>query len=268
MSEIPLLLTPEKLVSLQDSGNILLIDLCNPENYRNGHIPGAVYVHPAETQPGQPPAPGHLPAEESLQALIQRIGLTKNHHVVVYDDEGGGWAGRMIWLLDCIGFRQSSLLSGGLLAWSAEGRPLTQDIPATKPGDYEIVMDQTININLKDLIKKVNTGEVKVWDARSQDEFLGRRQTALRNGHIPGASNYEWTRAMDQTDSLKIRDLNTIREELAAEGIEDSKEIVTHCQTHHRSGLTYFLGKALGFRIKAYPGSWSEWGNHPETPVE
>ena len=74
---------------------------------------------------------------------------------------------------------------------------------------------------------------------------------------------------MDRDRSFRILDLNVLRERLAELGISTDKQIVTHCQTHHRSGFTYLLGKVLGFpNIKAYPGSWSEWGNLPDTPIE
>jgi len=90
--------------------------------------------------------------------------------------------------------------------------------------------------------------------------------TAAKNGHIPGAINAEWTSLMDRNNSLRIR--KDAKEYLASLGLTSDKSIVTHCQSHHRSGFTYLVGKALGFNIRAYHGSWSEWGNHPNTPVE
>ncbi|MEJ2670345.1 MAG: rhodanese-like domain-containing protein, partial [Gammaproteobacteria bacterium] len=107
-----------------------------------------------------------------------------------------------------------------------------------------------------------------IWDARSADEYAGIRHTAQRNGHIPGAKHYEWTRAMDRDQHLRLRPLDTIQAELAALGITPDKTIVTHCHSNHRSGFTRVLGKILNFNaMLAYPGSWSEWGNAAETPI-
>lgn len=268
MSSLPLIITAADLKSAEKQLNLLILDLSDADTYAKGHIPRAMHVHPSETQSGQTPAPGQLPDAEKLKFLIDRIGLRDDHQVVVYDDEGGGWAGRMIWLLNSVGFDNASLLSGGLTGWRNEGLAESTATAPTPPGNFKIIMDPRVSVTLGELTDLVAGQSVTIWDARSAPEFNGQRQTAKRNGHIPGASHYEWTRAMEDDEAKHIKTLSTIRKELEAAGIDGSREIVTHCQTHHRSGLTYLLGKALGYKIRAYPGSWSEWGNHPSTPVE
>ncbi len=264
---LPLVIKPEDLQPLIADPNLLLLDLSHPENYQQGHLPGSIHVNPGETQYGLPPAPGLLPPLERLEQLVDRIGLRTDHTLVVYDDEGGGWAGRMIWLLDSIGFSGASLLSGGAMAWQAMGYDLTAEPGTPGKADFKIAMNPRINVTLDELKDLLEDQEVVVWDARSPLEYQGLRQTAAKNGHMPGAVNYEWTRAMNPEHYLALRNLDKIKEELAMSGIDGSLPVITHCQTHHRSGLTYLLGKALGYKIRAYPGSWSEWGNHPETPV-
>ncbi len=265
---LPLLLSPEQLATELNRDDLKLVDLCHPDQYARAHLPGAYYVHPAETQFGRPPAPGLLPEEERLQALVDRIGLQPKDNVVVYDDEGGGWAGRMMWLLHSIGFERVSLLDGGIRAWHGAGLPLDNAAPAEPDAaTFRIAFNPEVSISAEALMERLGSEALAIWDARSEGEYTGERMTAQKNGHIPGAVHFEWTAAMDPHNDLRLKPLDQLRNHLASLGITEGKEIITHCQTHHRSGLTYALGRILGLSMRAYPGSWSEWGNHPKTPV-
>lgn len=269
MPALPLLIEPDALEDVLDSPDLLLVDLCHPERYATGHLPGAVHVHPQATQLGRPPTPGALPDRESLQHLLNRIGLTPEHHVVVYDDEGGGWAGRFIWLLDCVGHKHYSLLNGGWIAWREAGKPLTQTAPSPRPSQYPLEIQHEPTATLDEVLARLDDPETQIWDARSPAEYRGERQAAAKSGHIPGARNLEWTQAMDPSRAFRLRSEGELRKLLEEQGIELDKRIITHCQTHHRSGLTYVVAKLLGARqVQGYAGSWSEWGNDPNTPVE
>jgi thiosulfate/3-mercaptopyruvate sulfurtransferase len=266
---LPLFIEAADLQPLLGRPGLILLDLCRPGLYERAHVPGALSLAPSDTQSGTPPAPGALPSAQQLDRLIKRIGLNASATVVVYDDEGGGWAGRMIWLLHSIGFTRCSALNGGILAWHAEGRQLTNDsVPYPANGTWTPVPDPSTTITLEELRSELGSKDLAIWDARSPMEYHGHSQNALRCGHIPGARNYEWTLAMDTGRDLRLRPLDAIREELDDLGINASKRVVTHCQSHHRSGLTWLIGKQLGFDIRAYAGSWSEWGNHSDTPIE
>ena len=271
MAPLPLLLSVSafKAVLASPPSNLLIIDLGKAERFAEAHIPGAILVTPAQTQQSEPPA-GFIPKQEALTKLMRGIGLTPDKHVVVYDDEGGGWAGRFIWMLDEIGHTQYSYLDGGLVAWQAENLPLaTQDndkMPITSDISPSISGKHTISADA--LIASLENKTYNIWDARSAGEFSGEKANAKRAGHIPGAFNLNWTDAMDTSRALRLKPLAQLRQELEKLGLDSNKTVVTHCQSHHRSGLTYLICKLLEQPVLAYAGSWGEWGNREDTPVE
>ncbi len=249
--------------------NLLIIDVCKTDNYTAGHIPGAVHIAPSELQCGIKPAAGKIPDNDTLSALFSRVGLTANKHVIAYDDEGGGWAGRLIWTLDAIGHSNYSFLDGGLNDWSAKGLPLNTEV-VSKPSAYRVSELNTAPIaETKDILTQLGKDDFAIWDARSPDEYSGEKVLAAKGGHIPGAAHLEWTDLMDKANNLRLLPLEMIQAMLNERGLTKDKNIITHCQSHHRSGLTYLAAKILGYpNIKGYHGSWSEWGNREDTPTE
>ena len=223
MSELtlPLLLEPAELAANLDQAKLLIIDLCRPEQYAAAHIPGAVYLPYQQLMSGQMPGPGKLPPEASLSQVFSALGLTPDTHVVAYDDEGGGWAGRLIWTLDVLGHTRYSYLNGGLHAWAAEQRPLEEGVNVPTPSTYTAHYNPRPSMTKEEILQRLELPNFTIWDARSPEEYLGIRHGAQKNGHIPGAVNYEWTRALDRRNGLRIRNLEEVRQELAAQWSHD-----------------------------------------------
>lgn len=271
--QLPLLLEPAELADMLQTPaqypEFVIIEQCPLARFESGHIAGSQHVDFKALQWGQKPTPGALPDLAATCELLGQLGIDPNTHVICSDDEGGGWAGRLIWLLDSLGHSRYSYLNGGLQAWGDDGLPLTSEI-ALKSDKAPYPATKYLNAPSMDkdaVLAALRQQNLSIWDARSRAEYTGEKAISTRGGHIPGAVHYEWTTAMDKTRGLRLRPLDTIKAELADLGLTADQPIVTHCQSHHRSGLTYLLGKLLELPVRAFPGSWAEWGNDPATPV-
>ena len=251
------------------ANNLLLLQVTSPQVFDQAHLPGAILVTPQELVCGVPPASGRLPELAALEALFSRIGYRPDLDIVVYDDEGGGWAGRLAWTLDVIGHDGWRYLNGGLHAWHGDGFALEQgqghgNTPTATPVNLSI--DQGPIAEIADVMATIDDPNQVVWDVRSAEEYAGIRQASARSGHVPGAINLDWLQLQDPQNQYRLA--QNIDAQLTELGIIGKASIITHCQTHHRSGLSYMVGRLLGLPIRAYHGSWSEWGNREDTPIE
>ncbi len=264
-----LIIEPKSLEGELGDKNLLLVDLCQPQTYVQYHLPNAVYLEYAWIVHIEQPRMGLLPDVAQLSNVLSALGLTKDTHVVAYDDEGGGRACRFLWTLDVIGHKHFSLLNGGLHAWANEGHQVTSEIYYPAKTTYKAEIHSGPIADRQYILDHLHNDRIAILDTRSPQEYAGIKVFAARGGHIPGAINIEWTEAMDKGRNMRLKPDNELRELLETRGITPDKEIITHCQSHHRSAHTYIMLKALGYEhVKGYPGSWSDWGNDASTPIE
>ena len=268
-ADLPLLVEPAQLAAALGSPELRIVDLNQPLLYARAHIPGAVSLDYARIVAPKPPAVALLPEPARLAEVLGSLGILPEHHVVAYDDEGNGRAARLLWTLDAIGHRHKSLLNGGLKGWLAGQHPTEAASPQVKATQYPVEVTGDVAVDKEYILARLKDPDMVLLDARSPEEYKGTLRRATRAGHIPGAVNYNWTDAMDAARYLRLKDATELKQALEGLGVTPDKEIVTYCQTHHRSAHTYVLLKILGYpRVKSYPGSWSEWGNLPDTPIE
>lgn len=265
---LPRLMEPETLHTMEPRPDVLVVDLCRASVYQELHVPGAVFLDYGRIVADRRPVAGLLPEVGALTEVFSELGIDEDVHVIAYDDEGGGKAGRLLWTLDALGHSRWSLLNGGIQAWANEGHPRSKT--PTLPNRREFIArpDPACMADAEWLRGRLGAPDLGLWDARSSAEYHGERRFAMRGGHIPGAANLDWSEVMDRTRNLRLRPEAEVRSLLEGLGLSPDKEIVTYCQTHHRSSLAYTLLRILGYpRVRGYPGSWSDWGNRMDLPV-
>ena len=265
----PLVIEPDQLQTQLDASDLLIIDLCKPNTYAKAHVPGAVHLGYAQIVAMQKPVMGLLPDEATLSQVFSSIGLSTDKHVIAYDEEGGGAAARLLWTLDAIGHEKASLLNGGLHAWLKEGHPMDDTPVHATPSHYKATIVNTAIADQQFIREHLDDSNVVLLDSRSPEEYRGERKFAEHAGRIPGAVNLDWFNVMDQPNNMRLKPEAELRGLMEERGLTKDKTVVTYCQSHHRSALTYFVLKVLGYpKIKGYPGSWSDWGNAEDLPVE
>ena len=266
-----LLIDAEQLVPHLGNDKLRIVDLSRSSVYDQLHIPHALHLKPKFLVRQEEHATGLLPDLEGLHALIAYLNISPEHHVVVYDDEGGAWAGRLIWNLHCLGFENTSLLNGGIHAWLAAGFPTTSAVEQFEPVPALVQVDQSkiqqYRVEYTELLQKIQNSQIQLWDCRTEDEYTGLRLAARRGGHIPNALHFEWSTALNRENHLRLHPLERTQQRLEQLGFNLNEPVVVYCQSHHRSGLAYVLGRLLGWKIQAYDGAWSEWGNRLDSPI-
>ena len=259
------------VVAHLEDANVRLIDLNGKiEDYAAGHIPGATYVNLTEdlTNPDDP-VRGQVLTQDQLSTLFSRLGIAADTTVVFYDNNSNLIAARAYWALKYYQHADVRVYNGGLKQWAADGQALVTDEPAITPSAYVAQdADVAIRTTTEYVLEHLEDDNVVLWDTRGPEEFAGTDVRSARGGHIPGALNVEWIKAVNEDGTFK--DAATLYKLYTTAGFLPDKEIITYCQTGVRGAHTWFvLTELLGFpNVRNYDGSWEDYGNNPDTPIE
>ena len=266
---LPLIVAAGELEAHLGARELVVVDVGERPSRLACHVPGAVHLAYASIVMARPPAQGLMPEEGRLAEALSSLGIAPESHVVAYDGQGNTRACRLLWTLDVLGHGNFSLLDGGLQAWLDGGFPIEDGLEQPRRGAYPIASRRDVAADKETILAHLGEPGVVLLDARSPAEFAGLDVRALRGGHIPGAVNMDWSRTLDPSRGTCLKPEDELRGMLDALGLSADKEVIAYCQSHHRSSHSYIVLKSLGYpRIKGYAGSWSEWGNDPELPIE
>jgi thiosulfate/3-mercaptopyruvate sulfurtransferase len=272
-----LLVTTEWVAEHLDDPNVRIVE--SDEDvllYEQGHIRNAVKID-WEGDLNHPITRDYIDGA-AFARLVSRFGITPETIVVFYGDKNNWWAGYALWVFQLFGHQHVRLMDGGRIRWEKDGRDWTRDVPSHTPSDYPtpVRRDAPIRAFVPQVLEHI-TAKKKLVDVRSPEEYSGEmlhmpdypQEGALRGGHIPGAVNIPWKRAVNEDGTFKPAD--ELRQIYEAElGLRRDDDVIVYCRIGERSSLSWFvLTYLLGYpRVRNYDGSWTEWGNMVGVPIE
>ena len=251
------------------------VDYDPKTNYNLGHVPNAALFDWKKDI--NDPLARNIISKDDCTALLQRSGIDENTTLVLYGDFNNWFAAFAFWVFKYYGYKDIKLMNGGRKKWLEEDRAISKDTPNFSKGNFQASQpDESIRVYLDYVKNKVKSQEATLVDVRSPAEFTGQitappeypTEHAQRGGHIPGAQNVPWGQAVNEDGTFKsLEDLKKLYE---PKGITSDKEVIAYCRIGERSSHTWFVLKyLLGYpNVKNYDGSWTEWGNMINNPIE
>lgn len=251
--------------------NLVLLHIGQKDEYDAGHIPGAQFIamRDISTTPEESDLALQLPSAEKLKAAFEKFGISNDSRIILYF--GKDWVSpttRVYFTLDYAGLsNNTSILDGGMPAWTAEGKPLSKDVPTPRQGSLKIAVNDNLVAKADWLKSNLGKDAVKIIDARAPEFYDGSSAGNMpRAGRIPSAKNIPFSSIAD--DKNKIKDEATLRKMFADAGVKPYDTVVTYCHIGQQGTVAYFAAKSLGYKVKLYDGSFQEWSRLADLPVD
>jgi thiosulfate/3-mercaptopyruvate sulfurtransferase len=252
-------------------GSAIAVDTRTEQEYRQGHIPGAIWANPSAVPPISTPE-GDARFRAFVGDYMTRLGIMGNETVVFYAMTNRTTDARGLWTADFAGFGNAALLTGGLQQWVADGQPVSQEPAERTPVPFMPRFDEATFATADDVVARLNDPDVVVLDVRAWGERVGDPTATYsdlnpRLGRIPGSIWVDWTDLANADGTYKSPE--EIRAILAAKGVTPEKEVITYCQGGGRAAHSYSALKQAGFNdVRHYVGSWGDYSRRPELPID
>lgn len=241
------------------------------KEYEEEHIPGAVFFDIDAIKDPESPLPHMLPPPEVFSAKVRKLGLGDGNRIVVYDRRGLMSAPRVWWTFRAFGAREVMVLDGGLPKWKAEGRSLDDHPVLPMERHFTARLNTMLVRDLEQMQRNLESQREQVVDARASARFDGSAEEirpGLRSGHIPGSRSLPFTELCDPKDGTLLPDAE-LRAKFEAAGLDLSRPVVTTCGSGVTAAVLSLALAELGKQdVALYDGSWTEWGQPGDTPVE
>jgi thiosulfate/3-mercaptopyruvate sulfurtransferase len=262
---LDLLISSQDLYRItQYQRGVIVVDTRSFSEYKKGHVPGAVNVDLFQLHWFDTTKRGIKDFNRQTRLLLSHIGIRKDSYAVFYDNISGISAARGVWLLLYFSHEKVCMLDGGFEKWKREGYPVEVKSNQLRHVLFMGKLNSKIVADAQEVRRSINKKNVVIVDARSREEYDGSEVRAARKGHIPSAKNIDWTRNVQNSIFKSKEKLSKIYSKIPKDA-----RVITYCQGGYRAANAFLVLKMLGYKkVKMYLGSWGEWGNRLDLPIE